>query len=124
MVRPTQVGTYKFTVSCRDELGNIYNYAVSFLIGSDNAIAAADFTEYYVSDGENGHRVSLYYPYSSYVTGGSGSYEFEFVSSAYGLSIDKNSGWITGRLAAGTYKIKLKLQTPITAVCKLYLRLR
>ena len=106
---PTQVGTYKFTVSCRDELGNIYNYAVSFLIGSDSAIAAADFTKYYVSDGENGHRVALYYPYSSYVTGGSGSYKFEFVSSAYGLSIDKSSGWITGTLAAGTYKIKLKI---------------
>lgn len=106
---PTQAGLYNSLVTCRDELGNIYNYTVLFIIGSDSTIAAADATEYDITEGEDGCKVSYYYSYGSNIMGGSGSYKFAFASSGYGLYIDQSSGRIWGTLTAGTYKIKLKI---------------
>lgn len=106
---PTKVGSYNTTVSCKDELGNIKNYTVKFIIGSSSSIAAASYTRYLVTGA--GGVVNIDFDRSEIlsVTGGSGSYKYAIYGADYELTMSEN-GYLSGTLrGAGTYNLKVKI---------------
>ena len=105
---PSKTGVYRTTFRFTDELGNIENQEVVFLVGDVNHISAyvEPIYDYTGADGKCYISVSSS---SIYVLGGSGSYKYEFVGNTYGLSMT-SSGSISGYIyGAGTYKINIKV---------------
>lgn len=101
--KPTVKGTFTAQLSVKDERGNVYKKTIYMLVGAADKIAAA-VTPVYTVIGTNG----TYIDRAIYVTGGSGSYKYEIVGNAYGLSM--SGRYLEGNLkAAGTYKINVKV---------------
>ncbi len=97
-------GTVTTTLVSTDELGNSYAYAINWLIGDQNTIAAGAFPVYgMLQNGKcniNSEAVK--------VNGGSGSYTYAIEGSNYGLTIQ--DGRISGTLTkAGTYVVNVKV---------------
>jgi uncharacterized protein YjdB len=102
---PTKAGTYNSTLKCKDELGNVRNYTVKFVVGSDTVIAATAATTYGYTQASGECSVSS----KIYATGGSNSYTYAIQGASYGLEVS-TSGYLSGTLKAkGNYNVKVKV---------------
>ena len=98
---PTTPGVYTAVFSATDELGNAYSLTKTYLIGSDNHIAAAYTPVYALTD-------SSYYKYPA-VVGGSGSYKYQIVGTDFNTKIDSD-GELRGSFAMpGSYPISVQI---------------
>ncbi|MGN0395997.1 MAG: Ig-like domain-containing protein, partial [Coprococcus sp.] len=104
---PTKAGVFTSNVSCKDELGNTYNYIVKFAIGDTESIAATSSTYYFVT-GMTGMCSVTTKEIST--KGGSGQYKYSIDGEKYGLTINAANGAMTGTMnSAGTYNVKVRV---------------
>lgn len=111
---PAEKGVKTSTVVATDELKNTFTYTIYWLIYGDDAIAAAYRPQYELLRNGEAH-IDSYDDYEDEYTfsarGGSGSYKYSIEGNAYELSINEDSGRVSGTLkAAGTYNLSVKIQ--------------
>ena len=106
----TKSGIYKTTVRFTDEFGKVEIREVTFVVGDVNKVFASAKPAYYYTNANGKYSLSSKNVSDIvYATGGSGSYKYEIVGDAYGLSIN-SSGKISGTISkAGTYNINVKV---------------
>lgn len=100
-------GTYKSTIVCKDELGNTYNFNVTFIIGTASDIIATSISKYYVANTDNTRPVC--HNNGIYASGGSGNYLYELEEASDYFSVNSENGYIIGTAPAGTYDIKVRV---------------
>ncbi|MCH5265077.1 MAG: carboxypeptidase regulatory-like domain-containing protein [Lachnospiraceae bacterium] len=102
--KPTRAGTFHGKVVAKDELGNSYTYNITWLVGSENTIAAACAPIYGITNTDGKYYVDK----KVYAIGGSGWYDYEIQGNAQGLEM--SGSWLEGDLpAAGEYGITVQV---------------